>query len=138
MSYHREGTEYIEIPGYLIVKEKNILIDHMEDEVISWFDHNYQDMTVEIIDTYGEETDHSSDCYDLFMKLSCPVFGTYQNATRDEDGWDEDTSFDSCDIETLIQGMSNMLIDKFHIIETQLSETKHHVNWDRENIQYAS
>lgn len=64
MSYHREGTEYIEISGYLIVKEKNIPIDHMEDEVISWFDHNYQDMTVEIIDTYGKETDHSSDCYD--------------------------------------------------------------------------
>lgn len=136
MRYHREGTEYIEISGYLIVNEKNLPIDNMENEVISWFDHHYQDMTVEII--HCSETENSTDCYDLSMKLSCPVFGTYQNATMDEDGWDEDNSLDSYEIDTIIQKMSDMLIEKFQIVETQLSETEQHINWDEETIQYAS
>lgn len=135
MTYHREGTEYIKISGYLIVNEK-LPIDNMEDEIISWFDHHYQDMTVEII--HCSETEHSTDCYDFYMKLSCPVFGTYQNATMDEDGWDEDDSLDSYDIDTIIQKMSDMLVEKFQIVETQLSETEQHINWNEETIQYAS
>ena len=72
------------------------------------------------------------------MKLSCPVFGTYQNATMDEDGWDEDDSLDSYEIDTIIQKMSDMLIEKFQIVETQLSETEQHINWGDETISYAS
>ena len=136
MTYHREGIEYIKISGYLIVNEQNLPIDNMEDEVISWFDHHYQDMTVDII--LCSETEHSTDCYDFYMKLSQPVFGTYQNTTRDEDGWDEDDSLDSYDVNTIIQKMSDMLVEKYHIAETQLSETEQHINWNEETIRYAS
>lgn len=93
-------------------------------------------MTVEII--HCSETEHSTDCYDFYMKLSCPVFGTYQNATMDEDGWDEDDSLDSYHIDTIIQKMSDMLIEKYQIIETQLSIDSHDIKWDEETIPFAS